>query len=134
VSDDLSNDPAFMAIAMAAYRQVQRDMIGPSPIFAETVPPEPEVIWEQVCDTHHGSFGSFWTSHKAFKTSGTHVWIEQFSGEALPTDGSPAYGIGKRKVVKLDRNQLDFDGAKRGNSYYFSDSARERMREKMEAE
>ena len=123
-----------MAIAMAAYRQVQRDMICPSPVFAETVAPEPEVIWEQVCDTRHGSFDSFWTSHKAFKTNGTHVWIEKFSGMALPTDGSPAYGIGKRKVVKLDRNQLDFDGAKRGSSYYFSVSGREKMREKMEVE
>jgi hypothetical protein len=126
MSDDLSNDPEFMAIATAAYRQVTRDMIGAPPVFAETITPEPEVIWERVCDTRHGSFASFWTSHKAFRTSGTHVWIEKFSGMALPTDGSPAYGNGKRKVVKFDRNRLDFDGAKRGYSCYFSVSGRER--------
>ena len=124
--DDLLNDPDFTAAAIAAYKQATRDMIGPSPVFKESVAPEPEVVWEQVCDFRKESFASFWRSHKAFKTSGTHVWIETFSGMALSTDSSPAFGIGKRKVVKLDRNLLDFDGVKRGNSYYFSVSGRAR--------
>ena len=115
-----------MAAAIAAYKQVTRDMIGPSPVFNESVALEPEIIWEQVCDSRKESFASFWRLHKAFKTSGTHVWIETFSGMALPTDGTPAYGIGERKVVKLNWNLLDFDGVKRSNSYYFSVSGRAR--------
>jgi hypothetical protein len=102
------NDPDFMAAAIAGYTKVTRDMIGPSPVFKESVAPELEVIWEQVCDSRHESFASFWRSHKALKASSTHIWIATFSGMALPTDGTLAYGMGKRKVVKLDRNLLDW--------------------------
>jgi hypothetical protein len=128
VIDDLLSNPDFMGAAIPAYIQATRDMIGPSPVFKESVAPEPEVVWEQGCDSRKESFASFWRSHKAVKTIGTHVRIETFSGMALPTDGSPAYGIGRRNVVKLDRNLLDFDGVKRGNSYYLSVFGRERYR------
>jgi hypothetical protein len=101
MSDDLSNDPEFMAIATAAYRQVTRDMIGAPPVFAETITPEPEVIWERVCDTRHGSFASFWTSHKAFRTSGTHVWIEKFSGMALRPMDHPHTGSASERLSSL---------------------------------